>query len=487
MPSEDQLKALSKFIDDCNGIFASTIPEELESLDDALFKTVETVDKCPNCGADILGPVEIDGEKVASCQGECGKIPHQETAHHKLDLNSVLELFSNRLGHEVTEDDVDTRPMPLYARTHLGDSLRLNLVCNTDRLEESVEKLFADAVRNSHVNAIVAPKSTLENIYQLAAEYPVASFAPAFSICMLDEPSAVVEVIENAVGQRDQSDETITQSDLQDEELAATIENNPGAIRTELAYSRVRREASLSPTTLGDYFERVCHAALMSLNISTKPLGESGKNVADLAFKFPSNNKRHGEEILGIVDTKSNGEKNLSEEKIADKHRDYIWQTTADRFENSHVAHVFVVFDMDGLDANEIDWYHLIQEEYRNAGVDGTMVILYASALSQMVQIAQSPLQTNELNLATDGMHEVFRPFFHSGKFQHSVEDEVRWTTRVDPNTSDKEAYINRYKECENLIVVLPEMVRKRYSNITDSDWIGDDEAALNRYPNPDY
>lgn len=31
---------------------------------------------------------------------------------------------------------------------------------------------------------------------------------------------------------------------------------------------------------------------------------------------------------------------------------------------------------MGGLDANEIDWYHLIQEEYRNAGVDGTMVIL---------------------------------------------------------------------------------------------------------------
>lgn len=54
----------------------------------------------------------------------------------------------------------------------------------------------------------------------------------------------------------------------------------------------------------------------MSLDISTKPLGASGKNVADLAFKFPLNTKRHGEEILGIVDTKSNGEKNLSEEKM---------------------------------------------------------------------------------------------------------------------------------------------------------------------------
>ncbi|WP_232688483.1 hypothetical protein [Halobacterium zhouii] len=487
MLTEGQLDSLSEFIIDNNGIFASTVPDALESRGD-LYETVDTSDKCHHCGEGIIDSVVLDGEELAVCEGDCDPFPYQESGRYKLDIPAVFAAFCDALRHHVTKEDIDIEPMPLYAQANLDGPLRVNLICNTDKLQEAVEKLFGDAVRNSRVNAIFAPRAVLEEIHELAAEYPVANFTPAFSIPMLAEPDAITEIIENAVSQRERSNDAIARSDIKDEDLAETIENNPGAIRTELAYARVRREASLSPNTLGNYFESVCHAALMNLDIATKALGDSGENIADLAFKFPRNSGRmHGEEILGIVDTKSNGEKNLSEEKIADKHREYIWQATADRFKDAHVAHVFVVFDMAGLDANEVDWYRLIREEYRDAGVDGTMVVLYASALSQMVHIAQSALQTNELNLSTDGIHEVFRPFFHSGEFHHAIDEEVRRITRVEPSSADKETYIERYRECENLIVVLPEMVERRYDNLINSDMAGDDEAALDRYPNHDY
>lgn len=488
MLTEDQLGSLSEFIVENNGVFASTVPENLEPRS-GLFETIETTDRCPDCGRGIIDSVEIDGEQLAVCEGgDCDPFPYRDTGRYKLNLFNLLSEFCEILGYQGPKDDIVTGPMPLYAQANLDGPLRFNLVCNTSKLQEAVEKLFGDAVRNSHVNAIFAPKAVLEDIHELSVKYPVANFTPAFSIPMLDGPDPITDIIENAVSQRVRSDIAIAQSDIGDKELAETIENNPGAIRTELAYARVRREASISPNTLGSYFESVCQAALMSLDISTKPLGESGKNIADLAFKFPRNDGRmNGEPILGIVDTKSNSEKNLSEEKIADKHREYIWQATSDQFKDHHVAHVFVVFDMEGLDANEVDWYRLIREEYHSARVDGTMVVLYASAISQMVHIRQSALQSNSVNLSTDGVHEIFRPFFHSREFHHSVDDEVQRMTRVDPDDADKETYIDRYKECEDLIVVLPEMVEQRYENITNSGTKGDDESALDRYPNLDY
>lgn len=488
MLTEAHLNSISEFIADSNGVFAATMPEALESRTD-LYEVVDTPDNCPQCGAAIIGDsVVLDGDELAVCEGDCDPFPSPETGQYKLDPASVLAACCASLDYSVSEATVDTDAMPLYAQATLDGPLRMNLICTTSQLQTAVEKLFADAVRNSRVNALLAPEAVLEEIHELAAEYPVANFTPPFSIPMLAEPDVITDIIENAVRQRERSNDVIARSDIVDKSLAETIENNPGAIRTELAYARVRREAALSPNTLGNYFESVCHAALMNLDIATKGLGESGANIADLAFKFPRNSDRmHGEEILGIVDTKSNSEKNLSEEKIADKHREYIWQATADRFKDAHVAHVFVVFDMAGLDANEVDWYRLIQEEYRDAGVDGTMVVLYASALSQMVHIAQSALQMNEVNLATDGIHEVFRPFFNAHEFHHAVEDEVRQMTRVDSDDAAKETYIDRYRECENLIVVLPEMVAQRYANLTKSERTGDDEAALDRYPTSDY
>jgi hypothetical protein len=490
--NESKLAAISDFIEENDGIFDRSIPETIES-GEGLYERVETLNKCPECGEAIVGTEEVDGVELAVCEGDCELLPAAEANQYKLQIENVMRRCCAKLGYNISNADVSSTSLPLYAEATVDETLRVNLVCKPSHVAEAGEKLFSDAVRHSRVNVVLVPQSLLDEVHELTVEYPVANFTPVGSLRMLADPEGFTQIIENAVSQRERSDKTISQSAIKDKGLAKTIETNPGAIRTELDYTRSKRLSSRSYRTLGDHFENVCHAALMYLDISTKPLGKSGENIADLAFLFPQNKKkRHGEKILGIVDAKSNSEKDLSDEKIADKHRDYIWQATSDRFtQNAHVAHVFVVFDMAGLEANELDWYRLIEEEYSKAPIDGTMVVLHASALSQMVHIAQSALQRNEVNLSTDGIHEIFRPFFHFREFRENVDSDIRHMTRVDPAAADgrstpkKENYVDRYKECERLIVVLSEMVEQRYENVTER--VGDDEAALDRYPRKRY
>jgi hypothetical protein len=100
---------------------------------------------------------------------------------------------------------------------------------------------------------------------------------------------------------------------------------------------------------------------------------------------------------LGIADTKSASETHLGTEAIAKKHANYLRQASHPYFDNTHVAHIFVVFSMKGLQSNEIAWYDAIEKKYRGEN-DATMVVLYADALAQMVNFHLSMAQRNELN-----------------------------------------------------------------------------------------
>lgn len=486
----NELEAVSEFLAETDGISTAKIPDSLESHDE-LFSQIDAPEKCPKCSGDIVSPTEIGGDKKLVCEGSCPPQPMPEQGPYKFSPRALLEEMCDILGYDSSIQAFHEENLPHYSSVEVGDDLQVSVICDTFQAEDSIESLFSDAIRQSRVNAILIPKAIEGKVYDLTAEYPVGSFTPAFPLPMLENPEPITSVIEQARDQRRRSEATLSKSEIEDEGFFRTVERNPSYILTELTYTRIRRESSTS-YKLGNHFEKVCEAALKSLNISTKGLGDSGENVADLAFIFPENpNRRNGEEIFGIVDTKSNSEKNLSDEAIADKHRDYIWQgasklTGGDR----HVAHVFIVFEMEGRAANEINWYQLIEEEYSEAPIDGTMVVLYADALARMVAMSQSPVQTNELNLSIDSNLEVYRPFFHFREFRQNVDRDIQTITRVDMgeepelNQSDQD-YIDQYKQCERLIVVTRDMVEQRYWNLCDVK--GDDEVALDRYPDQQY
>ncbi|MFB6186744.1 MAG: hypothetical protein ABEI86_07755, partial [Halobacteriaceae archaeon] len=125
---------------------------------------------------------------------------------------------------------------------------------------------------------------------------------------------------------------------------------------------------------------------------------------------------------------------------------------------------------MEGLSANEIDWYDAIEREYRGP-VDGTMVVLYADALAQMIDAHISVAQRNELNLAVGNITDAVRPFFNYRDFRNSVDNEVQAMTRVDDEdpTKGEQSYREDYFQRERLLVVTRDMVDQHLRNVVEN------------------
>lgn len=135
-----------------------------------------------------------------------------------------------------------------------------------------------------------------------------------------------------------------------------------------------------------------------------------------------------------------------------------------------------LVLDMKGHAANEIDWYEDIEAAYHGKDVsDITMVVLYADALAQMVDMHLSVTQRNQANLSVGDLRDVFRPFFNYRGFKHSLDLDIQNITRLDGRdlSNSGERYRERYRN-ERLLVVTQEMVDKHYRRkIDEHDRIG--------------
>jgi len=110
------------------------------------------------------------------------------------------------------------------------------------------------------------------------------------------------------------------------------------------------------------------------------------------------------------------------------------------------------------------------------------MVVLYADALSHMLDIQISATQRNEASLAVGDIDDVFRPFFNYRAFKRGLDEDIRDITRVDdrdPNAYEK-GYRDEYHKRERLLVITREMVDKHYRRtIEDHNMIG---GLLSRY-----
>ncbi|QRV17442.1 hypothetical protein JMJ58_21030 (plasmid) [Haloterrigena salifodinae] len=272
---------------------------------------------------------------------------------------------------------------------------------------------------------------------------------------------------------------------LDETDLYQDLNQNPRQIIGELDYTRVFRETEYSGL-IGERLEKVCEAGFASmdfiLDFEFGGKDQPHKNIGDIAFLIPPREGfKHGDHILGVVDTKSSSETDLKKERIKNKHIEYLRQAREFRHD-AHIAHIFVVFSMKGLAANEIDWYDAIEREYRDP-LDATMVVLYADALAQMIDAHVSVGQRNELNLAVGDITDTIRPFFNYRAFRDSLDSEIRTMTRVadeDPSEGEQ-SYQEEYLQRERVLVVTRDMVDQRLRNVVEN--YDEIEHRLSRYP----
>lgn len=486
--TESTLTGLSKFITD-DGIFGDeqSIPELLADHDE-YFDDRKRKQRCIVCGGEIRSRLDRDGGKQVVCEnGDDYFVPANKTFTYRLQLRPVLVDICETIGYENVA--VETEDLPAYAYAEVDDDCRICLACDTQNYEETLDKLFVQAVKNQRVNAVLTPHGVEGKTWETASKYPLGSFAPTFPLEMLTDPKPAYELIEAARLNQDRLDHFQEQREWNSGELYKFWNQNPRQIQTGLQYSRVFRETTYSGN-LPDRFEDVCKAAFATmdyaLDIESGGTTQRGGNVPDIEFRIPSSPWINGydETVFGVVDAKSAAEADIKDEDIPNKHLSYIRQTDVPVNEGDHLAHIFVVFSLKGLDANEIDWFDALEAEV-GSDMEFTMTVLKASALSQMVGAHLSVSQRNEMNLAMEQVSDVFRPFFQHRLFRNFVDEEIQTMTRVDSDdpTSDEQQYMDRYQNRGELIVVTKEMVDQRIRNVVEDYSMVEDQLSYS--PNP--
>ena len=478
------LTEISRYLRDSNRYSS----ESNQLLDDAGYlESFEGKPRCEECSGDISGRANSENEGMVTLVCKNGhefEVPAGGDIKYKLRGDRVLEDACATIGLGLT--DVRTQ-YPKYVIGETDGNVRVAFVCDGTNYESILDELFVDAIKNHRVNALFIPDTFDGVAYETAMKYPLGALAPTFPLSMLTNPDAVRDIIDSASLSHTRSEYALREGGWQDGDLQRNLEQNPRLIQSELHYGRVFRETEYSGR-LGDRLEEVCKAAFSVMDFALDPAvggtNDLFENVTDIAFLIPPSTrlKEDGGRIFGITDTKSSSETHLRTENIARKHANYLRQASHPFFDDVHIAHIFVVFSMKGLESNEIEWYDEIERRYRGEN-DATMVVLYADALAQMVDFHLSMAQRNELNTSIGGgITDVVRPFFNFRLFKRHLGSEIKSITRVDSDSpSEGESnYAREYFSRERLLVVTKEMVDAWFYEVVDDDEIAD---ILSQYP----
>jgi len=451
----------------------------------------DTHNTCRHCGADVSRH-RFDDEVEITCHDHPNnhtyRLNPEEVFAYQLNPDSVLRDIAAELGFGNSVDSVAQNPE--YAVTSVTNYIRIALLLRPRRHEKVVDELFADSVKNGRVNALFTSSDFEDVRWGSVLRKPLAGAAPVFPLRLL--PNSADEIqrqLTSASEARQRNELTLPSGDT---DLIRNLNQNPRATQFELEYAPLFRASDTPDSTrLGDRFEDVCTTAfgLIGFPTDSDELGTNnrGQNLSDILFTVANDSrypKNHGGgKILGIVDAKSNAKADIGGEQIVEKHAEYLQQANTDAFDEHHIAHVFVVLSMKGYESNEVNWYDAIEANFHGENVDDiTMVVLYADALSHMLDIQISATQRNEASLAVGDIDDVFRPFFNYRAFKRGLDEDIRDITRVDdrdPNAYEK-GYRDEYHKRERLLVITREMVDKHYRRtIEDHNMIG---GLLSRY-----
>lgn len=442
-------------------------------------EATESHNACKECGSGLT-KISEEGRIRVICNGSRRHdyiIEPKDALRYDLKPFHVLDDLCEELGYESVDEYFDE--MPNYVAGKVDDDVRLAVVCDANQYPQSVDELFVDGLKRGRVNAVFAPAKIDGSMWELVSNRPIASVTPPFILSTITESSDMIrERIASAKIALQRSEDMHVRSD-QDGDLVRQLNQNPRLIQSELQNALVfRRMGTPDSRRLSSRFEKVCETAFATIDFPTLTDGlgteTRGDNVTDIVFDLPDARRldEGGEKILGIVDAKSGAKTNIKRERIVNKHAEYLQQANTRAFDDHHIAHVFVVLSIEGYSSNEIDWYDGIEEKYRES--DATMVVLYADALAQMVDMHLSVVQRNQANLSVEESIDVVRPFFNYRAFREEVAPEIRSITRVNGDESKAATeYRQQYRERSRLLVVTKDMVDEHFRNeVADYDMV---------------
>jgi hypothetical protein len=447
----------------------------------------EVTPKCPRCGSGL----KSSGSGYV-CKAERHVVESQEVSSvtSSLDVDAVLSAVCDAVGLDVASD-IERGELPAAAAVNTSSGARITLVCNERNQKKTLDRVFGDSVRKHRVNVVFTPSDLKGDVWEQVSKYPVGGLAPPFPLTLLDTPDVVSDIVEQAVISRDRSQMALDMQEM-DSGLYELLNRNPRLIEAELSYTRILRENG-NGGRVGDRLEDVTKAAFMTMDMPLQPYfgGKSGENVTDIAAKVPSAESfSPSTPVLALVDTKSGSDPNLSDEQIVQKHREYLRQANPESFEGWHIAHMFVVYQMAGKSANELDWYDAIQDAMQSSSHysgDTTMVVLFAGALAHLVDAHLSVAQRNQLNLSISNLRDSLHALFNWREFRNRVPKPIQRMTRVHAAdgelTKADEEYIEGYHQREQLLVITPEMVDSYLREIMTDDEYAVVETDLSKYP----
>lgn len=488
----DLIEALAEFLED-------GIEGDVESTPDCLVEAgvvegrVVEPSRCPkpDCEARTEKVWEVDEGKVAyevACKDGCSsEVTITEVTSYSFRSSPTLALIADHLGLTVTESNWVDEDLPKYVKGTTIEGVEIYLILDPHKYADTVRDILFDAVDQQTPVVLLTPRSTADEIVNIAESYPLGSLVTPLPLELLDDSETVGDLIDSSRAALEIEELTFEKRGLTVDELARKLSQRPRLVEAQLNYIRVLREDSKRRYTLGAQMETVCKAALMTIGCSLEPefggTEAPGENIPDIVFQLPhQSGEEHPRElpaVLGIVDAKSGSDADFEDEDIIGKHRNYIQHAKDKPAYNSHdLTHIFIAFDIDGY--NDIDWYDGIKPSYRK---HTGMVVLHADALLLMVRLAQSGVLRNEVEMGLGGLDDFVRPFFQRRLYtDETAFPNIATMTRFDGEddlTARQEEYVKQYGRRPGLLVVTREMVRDRIDEGIDREGI---EALLKQY-----
>ncbi|MFB6186745.1 MAG: hypothetical protein ABEI86_07760, partial [Halobacteriaceae archaeon] len=304
----------------------SDVPSVLKDAPRYLDKESVSLD-CRDCGAPIIDRFPEGEETTVICQNGCEEaVSTSDIYAYRLELEPVLTDLCESLGYSVQQ--VETEPLPAYGFAELESDFQMALVCDMSSFGDSLDELFVDALKTHRVNPVITPETLEGRTKEVVTKYPVGNLTPVIPLSLLTKPEPVRDMIESAKGSQRRSEFMLQAGGLDDTDLYQDLNQNPRQIIGELDYTRVFRETEYSGL-IGKRLEKVCKAGFASmdfiLDFEFGGKDQPHKNIGDIAFLIPPRKGfKHGDRILGVVDTKSGSEADLKKERIKNKHVEYL-------------------------------------------------------------------------------------------------------------------------------------------------------------------
>lgn len=454
------------------------VPDALQGTDLVEERLIEP-STCPLCEEGLIIVNETKETYETRCHANHFRTV-QKSARKRFvpSFTQLLDAIAEDLGIEIAT--VDGSNLPRYLVAETSRDVLIYLVYAPRHYRDTVKDIYEDAIENGKPSLLITPRTTISDIVELQFLFSVGHLVQAVPFQKIHESEILSNYIDTAEKIESLDEDVMLKRFGADvDELRERVNRNPKYILSILSNIRMLRENGEIGPGSGKLLENTAEAVFMHLFPTQPERGgetDSGENLPDNVFYLweeGSYDQTEYEPILGIVDTKSGADANFSQEKVRGKHDNYLNAARKLSFRHGSIAHIFVVFDIDGQ--QEIKYFDRMKSEY-----DGNMymLVLTLDALHTIFGAYLSSVVSNELKLHATSFTRAIYPLFHRDTFNSQ---EYKKPRRVFRDVGQKpEAYKQDILERPDLMVINNDVVMKHFERLLDDT--GELEEILNRY-----